>query len=267
MADWVSLPIDLTNTRDRRLFAEEFVTRLQPTGTATIAEMKELNLSLFMVPATPLELGQVAEAARRLGWVERPQNGTEGSGEWRITERGFSVRRPPSLGIGQVIARIVNLADPVRKEATDWLPVLAVVAGAATATFPNNSDAVGVLIRTLAIVVVAAALLRQGLGELDLIRATKRWPRLQASRFHAPVARFYNWPRFGFAIVFDITVLALFGLAIITHCLALVALGVSVVLLLLIQIRWRRQRKAVEYKQDPETETLEQRVLTRVLNP
>ena len=54
--------------------------------------------------------------------------------EWGVTEAGFGVPPPESLQLSQVVARVLRLADPVRKGATDWLPLIAVVIGALAAT-------------------------------------------------------------------------------------------------------------------------------------
>ena len=165
MNDWATEPFALRRDRIRRLVGQEFVWRLAAIGSATREELRAFPLLLFKVPACPEEIDQVAEVARRLGWVEKPEHD---DGEWRLTEAGRAVPRPPSLAIGQVVTRILSVADPVRSRATDWLPLVALVAGVFTAGVAEASTVDAV--RWLASGVLVASILWQGYGEIQIIR-------------------------------------------------------------------------------------------------
>jgi hypothetical protein len=205
MNKWATEPFALHRDRVRRLLAQEFVWRMASIGSATLEEMRAFPLLLFKVPACAGEIAQVAEVARRLGWVEAPE--LEG-GEWRLTDAGRAVPRPPSLAITQVVTRILSVADPVRSRATDWLPLVALVAGVFTAGVAEASTVDAV--RWLAAAVLLASLLWQGYGEIQIVRAVRGWGRVQADPDYLPVARLYDWFRLVFIIVFDAAIVAAF---------------------------------------------------------
>jgi hypothetical protein len=247
VANWISNPIDLSETHTRRLFAQEFVTQLGQSGSATIREMAELPISLFKVPADEGELKQVADIARRLSWIDSPASQ---DGEWKVSDQGRSLSRPTSLAPGQFIARVLRVADPVRRQATDWIPLVAVVSGALTTTDLVADATTLDAIRALSLAVLVVSLTQQVIGEIRIINATKSWGRLQRSAFYRPVARFYDWTRLVINLLFDGGALVLFGFVIYGTRLGwpIWTVGGAVLLILLIslQLHWRRPLSQVQ---------------------
>ena len=210
MGDWSTTPIDVRDETVRRVFGQELVTRMARVGSATLDELAALPLLLFKVPAKRDELGQIAQVARRLGWLEPPADDT---GEWKLTDAGRAVRPPPTLAATQVVTRIFSLANPVRAQAKDWVPLLAVAAGAA-ATATKDTGATADIVRVLAIAVLAGSIAWQFYGELQLARAVRAWARIHGQAKLAPATSLYRAPRLMLAVVFDLALLATFGLAI-----------------------------------------------------
>lgn len=212
MSTWeVPDKIDLRSDVVRRLFAQELVSRISVLGSATLDELLALPVLLFKVPPTRDELEQIADVARRLGWLEAPELS---GGEWKLTDAGREVRRPPSLAAYQVVTRILSVANPVRTQAKDWLPVLAIVAGglAATATDAATANAV----RALSVIVLGAAVAWQFYGETHIVRAVASWKRIQDDQRYAPATALYRPPRLTATVVFDLALIALFAFAIFT---------------------------------------------------
>jgi hypothetical protein len=232
-------PLALNKAWRRRLFAQEFTTQLRRVGSASLGEMEDQwGLKLFKIEASNEELRQVAEAARRFGWVSAPEE--PGDGEWSLTESGLALPRPTSLATLQIASRILRAVNPVREQATNFLPYLALVAGGigvlganVTALTAGRGIAIAVLVWTFAI---------QLAGEAQIIRAIKSWPKLDKEREqrgrHQAVLRFYGWFRFGLNVAFLIGVVAAFGFGLFNQRglfliagAAALALGASVLVL------------------------------------
>ena len=249
MSDGAAQPFDLRRDGVRRLVAQEFVWRLRSTGSATLEEMRAYPLLLFKIPACPDEIALVADVARRLGWIEEPE--TPG-GEWRLTDAGRAVQRPPSLAITQVVTRIVSVADPVRTRATDWLPLLALVAGAFTAGVVEASTADAV--RWLAAAVLLGSMVWQGYGEVQIVRVVRNWKRVQEDPRYRVITQLYDWPRLALIVVFDAALVAAFTAAVFGRSWAfLVALGIAAAMGLvhLVWLTWPVHELAVAARDTP----------------
>jgi hypothetical protein len=243
LPSWATQPIDLSRHRTRRLFAQEFVTRLAPLGSVTLDEARGLGLALFKVPPDQEEALQAARVASRLGWVEPPADAD--GGQWTVSELGRTVARPPSLAFDQVFTRLARLAGPIREQATDWLPLLAVVAGALT-TAAYISDATTLdAVRILSLAVLAYSLAVQIYGEAAIVQAVRTWAKSLGDetieqRGIKPQLRFYSWLRLCVAVLFDAAILTTFGLLLFEAWdPALVAGGAVVVLALFLEFGWR----------------------------
>lgn len=203
-----TLPVDGADTA--RLFGQELTTQLRRIGSASVAEMHDSGLRLFKIRATVEELEHAANLARRHGWLEPP---AKPAGEWTLTERGASLPRPTTLATPQIAARLSSVAKPVRDQATDWLPIIALVAGgvAAAATDVKTVTAV----RVIAIAVLVWSLGIQFAGELKIVRALQAWDRLDRTREeHAAVLDFYGFRRMWLNAGFLAAAVAAFGLGI-----------------------------------------------------
>jgi hypothetical protein len=250
-------PLDLQDHRVRRLFARDFVAELRRIGAASTEELHRATLSLLKVPASEAEIAQVAEAARRLDWVESRERRTEGGGttcEWGLTEAGSAVPPPESLILSQVVARVLRFADPVRKSAVDWLPLAAVVVGAVAASREagaGDGDQTSLIaIRIISIAVLFYALVRGAIGEVDFVRASRAFPRIQQGGLYAPIKAFYSWSRLWWVFTFDLAVLTAFGLAIFLSPWAVVPATVALVVYLFVEVRWRTPaRRCVRKRQ------------------
>jgi hypothetical protein len=205
-------PLDLTDVHRRRLFAQEFTTRLQTLGSASLQQMEcEFGLVLFKIPASGEELRQVADVARRLGWVQAPEGGVDG--EWSLTDSGRSLARPTSLATVQVAARIARTANPIREQAGSWLPILALVAGGLAASDVTTLTAV----RILAIALLAWTFAIQAIGEARIVACVKHWPKLDddaEKQAHKAVLRFYGWSRLALNLAALAAAVTAFGLGI-----------------------------------------------------
>jgi len=203
--------IDLRSDVVRRLFAQELVSRIVVLGSATLDELLALPLLLFKVPPMRDELEQIADVARRLGWLEAPE---QPGGEWKLTDAGRAVRRPPSLAAYQVVTRILSVANPVRTHAQDWLPLLAIVAGglATTATDATTAN----VVRALSVIVLGGAVAWQFYGEAQIVRAVGAWKRIQDDQRYAPATALYRPARLTVTLLFDLALIALFAFAIFT---------------------------------------------------
>jgi hypothetical protein len=210
-------PLDLEDHRVRRVFAQELVIELRRVGAANIDEMCDANVSLLRIPAEEGELQQVSEAARRLGWIElRDRPTEEGQKEWSVSSLGLAVPRPPSLDVGQVVSRVLRFADPIRTGVTDWLPIVAIVAGAISAQQAESfgNEAALDAIRIASIAVLLATLVWGAIGEVYLVKAMHAFSRVKDSPFYAPARRFHSWPRLMSVAVIDILILVAFGMAV-----------------------------------------------------
>jgi hypothetical protein len=178
-------------------------------GSATLDELLALPLLLFKVPPTRDELEQIADVARRLGWLEPPE---QPGGEWKLTDAGRAVRRPPSLAAYQVVTRILTVADPVRTQAKDWLPLLAIVAGglATTATDATTAD----VVRAVSVLVLGGAVAWQFYGEMHIVRAIRAWRRIKDDRRYKPATALYRPERLTVTVLLDLALIALFAFAI-----------------------------------------------------
>jgi hypothetical protein len=201
--------IDLRSDVVRRLFAQELAARMVVLGSATLDELLALPLLLFKVKPKPDELERIADVARRLGWLEPPE---QPGGEWRLTDAGRAVRRPPSLAAYQVVTRILSVANPVRTQAKDWVPLLAIVAGG-LATTATDASAANV-VRALAVIVLGGAVAWQFYGELHIVRAVGAWKRIQGDQRYAPATALYRPLRLTVTVLFDLALIALFAFAI-----------------------------------------------------
>jgi hypothetical protein len=203
--------IDLRSDVVRRLFAQELVSRMVVLGSATLGELRALPLLLFKVPPTHDELEQIADVARRLGWLEPPERP---GGEWKLTDAGRAVRRPASLAASQVVTRILSVANPVRTQAKDWVPLLAIVAGglATTATDAATAD----VVRALSVIVLGGAVAWQFYGEVQIVRAVGAWKRIQDDERYAHATALYRPVRLGVTVLFDLALIALFAFTIFT---------------------------------------------------
>jgi hypothetical protein len=210
MSTW-ELPgkIDLRSDVVRRLFAQELVSRMVVLGSATLDELLALPLLLFKVPPTRDELEHVADVARRLGWLEPPKRT---DGEWKMTDAGRAVRRPPSLAAYQVVTRILIVANPVRTHGKDWLPLLAIVAGGLATTAKDTATAN--VVRALSVTVLAGAVAWQFHGEAQIVRAVSAWKRIQDDERYAPATALYRPARLTVTVLFDLALISLFAFAI-----------------------------------------------------
>lgn len=203
-----TLPVDGADRA--RLFGQELTTQLRRIGSASVGEMRDSGLRLFKIRATAEELEHAANLARRHGWVQPPA--TPG-GEWTLTDRGTALPRPTTLATPQIAARLSSVAKPVRDQATDWLPIIALVAGgvAAAATDVKTVTAV----RVIAIAVLVWSLGIQFAGEWKIVRAVQAWERLDRTREeHAAVLDFYGTWRMVLNAGFLIATVTAFGLGI-----------------------------------------------------
>ena len=179
-----------------------------------------------------------------MGWVElreRVTDEADGTSEWALTDAGLAVPPPDSLAVSQVVGRVVRYADPARKSATDWLPLAAVVLGAVAATREVEAGANDTLvaIRLISIAVLCYALLRGAVGEVDLIRAAKAFPRLQQGGGYAAIKAFYSWSRIAWVFTFDLAVLVAFALAIFLSPWAALPAGLALLIYVVVEVRWR----------------------------
>lgn len=214
MLQWEE-PIDLRDDRVRRLFAEELVTQLRRVGAATVAEMCAADVALLRIPAEEEELDQVSEAARRMGWAELRDRPTEtNQKEWAVSDLGLAVKRPPSLGLGQVVSRVIRFADPVRAGATAWLPIVAIVAGgiAAQQAQAVGSEATLDAIRIASISVLSVALGWGAVGEVYLVKAMRAFKRVGRTPFYVDACRFHSLARLVSVAVIDVLLLVVFGM-------------------------------------------------------
>jgi hypothetical protein len=241
---WATNPIDLSRQHNRRLFAQEFVSHLAPLGASSIDEMRALGIWLFKVPPDVDELEQVCSVAGRLGWVDEPDNPR--TGRWQVSELGRTVARPPSLAFTHVFTRLARVAGPVREQATDWLPLLAVVAGALTTAKYGGQASTLDAIRILSLAVLTYALTRQAIGEAGIVRAVQTWAddldddEIERRGISAQLD-FYNWPRLFVALLFDVAVLAIFGFLLFQVWAGVAGAGAAAILLgALLERRWRR---------------------------
>lgn len=183
-------------------------------GSATRAELLALPLLVFKVAPEPGELDQLTEIARRLGWLEKVDSPRE---EWRLTESGRAVRRPPSLAIPQVATRILSVANPVRTQAKDWLPLIALGVGAVAGAAQGLTTAEAV--RGTSVAVLLGAVSWQFYGELQIVWAIRGWSRVQGDPACKPLTALYSKPRLVVAAVLDAAAIVLFALLIFGQCL------------------------------------------------
>ena len=201
--------IDLRSDAVRRLFAQELVSRMVVLGSATLDELQALPLLLFKVRPEDDELELIADVARRLGWLEPPE---QPDGEWRLTDAGRAVRRPPSLAASQVVTRILSVANPVRTQAKDWVPLLAIIAGGLATTATNAATAN--VVRALSVIVLGGAVAWQFYGEVQIVRAVGAWKRIQDDHRYAPATSLYRPTRLTVTVLFDLALIAFFAFAI-----------------------------------------------------
>lgn len=186
---------------------QEFAAALLRTGACTVAEMHDRAsethppVRLLKVEVNESEAKELTEMARRLGYVEAVEDARRATGEgrkepeWALTERGLALPAPRSLAVIHVVASIVRLADPVRREAGDWVPALALLlgvtaAGAATqdaeattqAAKAITSETVTEVARWISIGVLAVVLAIHAHGELQLHRFAKAGRNMRGRR-------------------------------------------------------------------------------------
>jgi hypothetical protein len=250
-------PIELRDDHVRRIFAQELVIELRRVGATDIDEMYEARVSLLRIPAEKRELAQVAEATRRMGWVElRDRPGKASEREWAVTELGSAVRRPASLQVLQVFSRVLHFAGPVRAGVTDWLPVLAIVAGAVAAQQVESlgsSEPTLVAIRVVSIAVLGAALVWGAIGEVHLLKAMAAFKRVQSEPGYGAARRFHWWPRLLSVIGFDALLLVVFGMALFLLWPALLLVAIpTFTFALAILLSWNLQAKQVWHRRPSE---------------
>jgi hypothetical protein len=250
------------DSRTRRLFAQEFVTQLKRIGSGTAEQLYDDGMSFFCCdPQDQGAIDYVGRMAQRYGWAQQTD------GVWTVTETGNALTPPPSLAVHQVLTRIFSLADPVKTEAKDWVPLIAIVIGAtASATAIKGFGTLDV-IRMLALTVLVVSVAIQLWGEYQIVIAFNQWrhPPSWVKRDKPIKDDYYSWWRLAVNALFDLAVIAAFGLLIfwqpipspttIAPWLWTVALLVVVIggLLLILQLRWRKRRK--EYVNDRRLDT------------
>ena len=244
--------------RTRRLFAQEFVTQLKRLGAGNARQLYDDGMSFFACrPQDRGAIDHIGKMAQRYGWAEQTD------GVWAVTEAGSGLAPPPSLAVHQVLTRIFSFADPVKTEAKDWVPLIAVVVGAtASATAIQGFGTLDV-IRVLALAVLVASVGIQFWGECRIVRAFSHWRRPPTWTTKEGKRRsndFYSWKRLIVNAIFDLAVIAAFALVIFWQPIPLpnvtiagttirpwlwTALLLGVVILsslLILQFRWRRRR-------------------------
>jgi hypothetical protein len=255
LALWKS-PLNLQDHHVRRLFAKEFVTELRRVGNATRGDMRDANVSLLKVPAEIDELEQLVEVSRRMGWVERRERSWQGGTEqeWTLTDTGLAEAPPASLDLKQVFTRVLHSVDPSRtRGASDWVPLVALLAGIAAATQQSGNQQTVIAIRVLSIATLSLALVRGMIGEWYLVRAAKAFPRIQECEFYRGIKVFQSWRHLRLVAIFDIAVLAAFGLGVFLVWLwCLVSLGVAAVVGSVIWVRLRGPWIELRRKRPPE---------------
>ena len=246
------------DSRTRRLFAQEFVTQLKRIGSGSAKQLYDDGISFFCCdPQDQGAIDYIGKMAQRYGWAQQTD------GVWTVTETGNKLTPPPSLAVHQVLTRIFSLADPVKTEAKDWVPLIAIVIGAtASATAIKGFGTLDV-IRVLALAVLIVSVAIQLWGEYRIVRAFNQWrnPPSWMKRDKPIKDDYYSWQRLAVNALFDLAVIAAFGLLIfwqpipcpkatigaisIPPWLWTVALLGIVIggLLLILQLRWRRHRQ------------------------
>lgn len=223
------------DARLRHLFAQEFTTQLRRVGAASVDDLvATFHLRLFKIDASRAELLEAAGDARRFGWVRAPEDPE--TGEWSVTDAGAALPRPTSLATPQIATRLARAASPVREQATNLLPYVALAAGGVTALASDVTTAT--VVRVIAVAVLVWTFTVQLAGEWQIIRAVQSWPKLDGPG--QPVARqavlrFYSRERFVLNALFLSAVVVSFGLGVFgQQSLFLSALAVAVVTGLLV---------------------------------
>jgi hypothetical protein len=147
------------DSRTRRIFAQEFVTQLKRLGSGSAEDLQADGIAFFSAKPTRTEIDDVGRIAQRYGWAEQEDE------VWSVTDAGAALPRPPSLGLGQVLTRVLQVANPVRTNAQDWIPRIALVAGATAGAASIRNVNTRDVIRALALAVLAISIAVQFHGE------------------------------------------------------------------------------------------------------
>ena len=187
------------------------VTQLKRIGSGTAKQLYDDGLSFFCCdPQDQGAIDYIGKMAQRYGWAQQTDR------VWTVTETGNALTPPPSLAVHQVLTRIFSLADPVKTEAKDWVPLIAIVIGAtASATAIKGFGTLDV-IRVLALAVLVVSVAIQLWGEYHIVIAFNQWrhPPSWAKRDKPIKDDYYSWWRLAVNALFDLAVIAAFGLLI-----------------------------------------------------
>lgn len=213
---------DDSDSRTRRIFAQEFVTQLARLGAGTSEQLYTRDgIAFFSArPADAKAIDYIGAWAERYGWASKEDD------VWSVTDAGASVPPPPSLAFEQVLTRILRIANPVRTNATDWLPLLALIVGAIAGTAAVGDFDTLDAVRALALAVLVSSLAIQLHGEYWITIAFKRWrptyptATLTVQRKGQPPKRmtvennYYQCRRLWVAALFDLALIVSIGLLI-----------------------------------------------------
>jgi len=246
------------DSRTRRLVAQEFVTQLKRIGSGSTQQLYGDGMSFFSCrPQDPGAIDYVGKMAQRYGWAKQTD------GVWSATDSGNALTPPPSLAINQVLTRIFSLADPVRSQATNWAPLVAIVVGATAGATAIKGFGTLDVIRVLALSVLVVSVAIQFWGGCRIVRAFNQWrePPTWTTNNRTTKDDHYGWSRLTVNGLFDLVVIAAFGLLIFWQPIPLpkatlfslsvepwlwtvVVVGVVIASLsLVLEFRWRRRRK------------------------
>jgi hypothetical protein len=196
----------------RRVLVQEFVTDLRTIGTSTTGEMEAASVGMFKLPATRDELTELVEVARRLGFVEPRERRSRTEVEWVLSKQGRKLPAPRSLDVPQVVLSVARLADPVRKQAVDWLPTIALLLGVgAVTTEAGNDEATANVAAAVSIALLAVVVAVHARGELGLRSAARSWERLKTCR--PATYRFHTGSRIPVVFAFVTCFVTAYGLA------------------------------------------------------
>lgn len=184
---------------------QEFAAALRRTGACTIAEM-EAEVRLLKVKIDRSEAETLTELGRRRGYLEARTGSKRADGqaidkpEWILTDRGFALPLPRSLAVIHVLTSLVRLADPVRRQAGDWIPALALLLGVTAGVAANTGEdtaqfgaSITEIARGISVVMLGVVLAVHAYGELQIIRFAQAWNAM-AERAPAQVG-LYSIPR------------------------------------------------------------------------
>lgn len=160
---------------------QEFAAALRRTGACTIDEMVA-EVRLLRATIDRSEAEALTELGRRRGYVEARTDAFRADGkaiqtpEWVLTDRGFALPRPRSLAVVHVLASLVRLADPVRRQAGDWIPAIALLLGVTAGAAANTSGAlITEIARGISVAMLGVVLAIHAHGEFQIVRFARAW--------------------------------------------------------------------------------------------